>query len=330
MTYGVSVSKQHHAIPRRMHSIYELYGLHVRSDVPLALPPSSLTDFDVELRLGGTWNPDEAPVEGTVVASVSLGNGGGYTHTATETGFSLRFHGTAEFRVDRACRVIEACLAPGVEPDFVPILFAGNVLAFVLTIRDHAVMHASAVEVGSEVLAFVGSSGMGKSTMAAVFCAAGAGLVTDDVLRLDLNGGIGCHAGASELRLREAASDLARYFPSNACRRTADGRMAVRLPGPSATVTPLRAIVIPKPSRDASDLRCTRLSPREAFLALISHPRVLGWKGREQLRRQVEWLGIIANRIPVFEAVIPWGPPFAEDLSKHMCRYIGLGNSRTF
>ena len=65
------------------------------------------------------------------------------------------------------------------------MLVGGTLLAFVLTMRGEAVLHASAVQVGDAALAFVGASGMGKSTMATLLCADGARLVTDDVLRLD-------------------------------------------------------------------------------------------------------------------------------------------------
>jgi len=129
--------------------------------------------------------------------------------------------------------------------------------------------------------------------------------------------------------LRETASELVRRFPSGACRQTADGRSAVRLPGPAGTLTPLRAIVIPNPSRDAQDLRCIRLTPLQAFFALTRHPRVLGWKGKEQLRKQVQWHAMLANNIPVFEADIPWGPPFAPDLPAHLCQAVGLNHHRS-
>ena len=258
-----------------------------------------------------------------MLASASLGNGQGYTHTETEEGFVLRFLGTAQFVLDRDCRVVEAAVAPGIAADYIPILFSGNVLSFILTIRGEAVLHASAVDIGGEALAFVGASGMGKSTMAAVLCAGGARLITDDVLRLDLKDiGVGCHAGLPELRLRQAAAGLSEQFPSTVCRQTADGRLALRLPPPNDNVIPLRAIVIPKPSRDFPDLRCSKLSPLQAFLALTRYPRVLGWIGKEQLRRQVQWLGQVANRVPIFEAQIPWGPPFPVDLAKQLYQEI--------
>ena len=68
--------------------------------------------------------------------------------------------------------------------DGVPSLFLGGALAAAVALRGACVLHASAVQTENLVIAFVGSSGMGKTTVAALCCASGARLVTDDVLRV--------------------------------------------------------------------------------------------------------------------------------------------------
>ena len=74
-------------------------------------------------------------------------------------------------------------------------------------------LHASAVAVDGIGLAFVGQSGRGKSTVAALMCVDGAELVTDDVLTVDPGPPVRCQGGASELRLRAAAAHLADAHP---------------------------------------------------------------------------------------------------------------------
>src|SRR5439155_1523704 len=99
-----------------------------------------------------------------------LGGGGGYTHAATGRGYTLRFHATCEFRVSRDGRVIRVHATPGTTPETVAILVGGHVTALLLTLAGECVLHASAVAVDGAAIAFVGSPGMGKSTLAARLC----------------------------------------------------------------------------------------------------------------------------------------------------------------
>src|SRR5439155_24182481 len=60
-------------------------------------------------------------------------------------------------------------------------------------------------------ISFVGAPGMGKSTLAALLCASGADLVTDDVLRLSPDGAaLRCCFGPAEIRLRSNAAERKR------------------------------------------------------------------------------------------------------------------------
>ncbi len=67
----------------------------------------------------------------------------------------------------------------------IPVLLAGNLLAIVLGLRGAAVLHASAVELNGAAIAFVGPTGAGKSTAAALLCAAGGAIVGDDAARVE-------------------------------------------------------------------------------------------------------------------------------------------------
>ena len=105
----------------------------------------------------------------------------------------------------------------------VAILVTGLLVAYLLILDGQCVLHASAVEVDGAAVAFLGRSGIGKSTMATLCCAAGARLVTDDVLRLDTTSGVHCIG-----RTRAPAASLARrrgrWKASAPRRRRPDGR----------------------------------------------------------------------------------------------------------
>lgn len=73
------------------------------------------------------------------------------------------------------------------------------------TARARVHRSPDAEEVGGRAVAFIGSSGIGKTTLKALCCAAGARLVTDDVLRVEPRDGEGwCFHGTCTLRLRPA------------------------------------------------------------------------------------------------------------------------------
>jgi hypothetical protein len=55
-----------------------------------------------------------------------------------------------------------------------------------------------------------------------------------------------------------------------------------------------------------------RLGAAEALLRLSRYPRVLGWSDAASMAASFQGLGDLVERVPVFEAAIPWGPPFAD------------------
>ncbi|MRR12527.1 hypothetical protein EG835_08705, partial [bacterium] len=61
-------------------------------------------------------------------------------------------------------------------------------LPFALALRGHVVLHASAVEAGGGAVAFVGESGIGKSTLARELGALGCRVLSDDLLRVEPRG----------------------------------------------------------------------------------------------------------------------------------------------
>jgi hypothetical protein len=65
---------------------------------------------------------------------------------------------------------------------------SGPILSLLLRIRGALALHASAVQIGSGAIGFVGTHEAGKSTLAAALGAAGYRVVTDDVLHVRAEG----------------------------------------------------------------------------------------------------------------------------------------------
>jgi hypothetical protein len=190
----------------------------------------------------------------------------------------------------------------------------GNLMACILALRGESVLHASAVAFDAAALACLGSSGMGKSSLAALLCAHGARLITDDLLRLQEDGdGWRCYPGAGQLRLRPDAAARSK-FPADLLETTADDRVAVKL-AVCQSMPRLGAIVIPHPSRRCDALKLERLPPARALLSLMAYPRIQESAQKQQRQRRLDFLGRIATSVSIFDAEIPWGLPFPPQLA---------------
>jgi hypothetical protein len=316
-----------------MSGLARAYGLTVRSEIPLHLhrPLAAGTPVDLEIALGPQVAATDATPPGRVLLDLR-GSRQYYAATAVDEGFRLRFFGSCDVLLDRDLTRATVHPMAGADLDLLSVLVGGTLLAFVLTLRGEVVLHASAVQVGDEALAFVGASGMGKSTMATLLCADGARLVTDDILRLDTTSSPPtCALGATELRLRKGADHLAERFGTSPGRRTTgDDRQALAA-GPGATEDlPLAAMVVPLPdhSPERRTTEITRLSSTEAMVLLSQFPRLLGWQDEAVRRASFHQLADVVDRVPVHLALLPWGPPFPDDIAVRVLQATGLTDDR--
>ena len=305
---------------------YRLHGLTVRSDV--ALDETALVEAvpepDVDIALGRPRRVPDEPGPGRLLLRLELG---GHVSTLARDRDTtvLRLHGLCECEIAAGGRSVKVHLDADRDPAIAPIVVAGNLLSVLLALRGDAVLHASSVELGGQALAFLGASGVGKSTLAALFCALGAPLVSDDVLRVVAEDGRAwCFPGTTGVRLRSGAAELARPFASTSVSETADGRVAVAAPRTQRERLALAAVVVPEPTRGSDALRVDRLSGVDRMLDLLRHPRVLGWVDEEPLRAQFARLTDIAGVVPVYRAQLPWGPPFDPELAPRLARELGL------
>lgn len=285
---------------------YQAYGLHIASDVALPLPAAPAHEPDLTLYRA---EPREVPHErppGVRLAEIARPDHTIFYTLSRGARTVLRYPALCDFVGDTSFQHIAIHPHPDADEGLLPVLISGALLAIHLMLRNELVLHASAVQVGDQALAFVGSSGMGKSTLATALCNKGRALVSDDLLRVDAE--LLTYPGATETRLRQNATELAQGTTYT----TADGRLAAR-PGELVSVPlPLAACVIPRPSRDVTEVTTRELGAVEALLRLSSYPRVLGWTDRTTMATGFQSLGDLVERIPVFVATIPWGPPFPD------------------
>lgn len=312
---------------------HSLHGLRIRSPLPLDSDRTTAderhalehdgepADLTVDLAAPGRIGPHPPP--GDLLDAFVLGDVPVYT-AAVENGIArLRVHGLCDFEVGVGPGCTEASCRPDSDASLghVALVARGAFLAFWLGLRGDCVLHASAVERQGRSVVFVGGSGMGKSTMAAWTCAAGARFICDDLLRINRSDAPRWIGRSPELRLRPSAEELVRGRQEQwHVRPSVDARLAALPPVSDEADGVIGAVVVPQPTRDAAGLKLERVDPVDAVLILASFPRLEGWRLPAAVEAQLDGAARIAAAAPVYVATVPWGPPFPVSLGEELLR----------
>lgn len=149
--------------------IYSAYGLVIHSELPLpeAIPLAE-ADADASIRRGKIdWSP----------------RGESCFHFTAEEAYFF-WEGLGKFLVRGGNEIVVESIS-GAEDRLVRLPLLGVVLSVLLHQRGLMVLHASAVAIEGQAVAFLGNKGEGKSTTAAMLYARGHSLVADDAVVLD-------------------------------------------------------------------------------------------------------------------------------------------------
>lgn len=181
-------------------------------------------------------------------------------------------------------------------------LVLAQVLPLAAVLRGMDILHASSVALGGGAVAFLGSSGAGKTTLAGRIVARGARLVTDDVLALDLAGtSVRAHRGAAVVRIdpRElrAMTEDERRVLGNVQARAEKWHVAPPL-APARLPLSLTYHLVRPAEVDGVDIAAVRpydpaLLLGSAFLPYVTDP--------ERLRRQLEVGAAVASSTPLYQ-----------------------------
>jgi hypothetical protein len=293
-------------------------GLNFDAPFPLG-PRGPGQPIDVVVEVDEP-KPLGAPAAWPVVSELRAADRALFSLYDTGDEYVARAHGLCQFRADRAASRVLCEPEPGADPAWLPVFMTGTITSLLLTLRGYAVLHGSAVTWGGATVLFMGPAGKGKTTMAALCCAAGARFVTDDLVTVVKADGAMASLGlSSELRLRQSAGGLARLFPAGTpMRETVDGRLAVSPPPAERELNRISAVVIPQPTRDGRELGMRRLPPPEAAVQLLSNARAPGMVAATLQEGYFEAVTALAACVPVVEAFVPWGPPFSASLVRQL------------
>lgn len=150
---------------------YRVYDLIVESEfaLPELLPSTATPQISIRSAPVGCFWPDNL----TQVRYFA----------ATETEACCYWREIGAFSISKG-REIQCKPRAHIDPELFRLPLLEPVMAVLLHQRGHLLLHASAVARGGEAWAFLGNTGLGKSTLAAKLCAQGYSFVADDIVAI--------------------------------------------------------------------------------------------------------------------------------------------------
>jgi hypothetical protein len=296
-------------------AVHRVSGLRLAADIPLPELPRvrDTRTVDFRFRLLAPRRRPAAPQawlyrwrEEDGSAWISLGR--------TRHGYLVRFARVADFLLSRDASTIGCHARPRVPALTVRHLLLDQVIPMVLGHRGHLAIHASAVVAAGGVLAFAGKAGWGKSTLCASLARSGRPALADDCVVIEERRG--CLVAVPSYPGLRLWPDAARVLGHGRGRSPLGGvpvadysdkrrvdprRRRTRRAG----AAPLSAIYVLAPPGTAKVVRISRLVPREAVGRLLAHTHRLDVTDRARLTAELDALGRLAGRVPVFELAFP-------------------------
>jgi hypothetical protein len=309
------------AASRTAFAWYSAFGLHIASQVRLPLAEVAPSGGDAAWSV--VWANGLTPpaTDGTLIAETRCeetchaGEVINRVHRGP-SGTWIWSRDTGRYHVSTDARRVTVYPELDADERAVGLVLLGQIAIFVLHQLGYASLHASAVLLDGQAVAFVGPPGAGKSTMAGCFLRESATLLTDDVLPLDARpDGIYGLPGAPLMKVwSETAThtlgidaelpDLTSLVTKKLLRL--EGRFAFAMAPARVRAIYLLARYDPQKSGQTS-VTIRHLSQREAFpLLLAQSPRCEMLFARESARLLPLYARLMAQA-PVRTLRIPHG-----------------------
>lgn len=227
------------------------------------------------------------------------------TSFRTSTGYRLRYQDTGVFDVSSDGREIVWSAAPGASAEAARMDVLGRVLSVALHAAGRLALHGSGVAIDGRAIGFLAPKFSGKSTMALSLVNAGAELLSDDTLPVDLEAAPNAWPGVHSARVfQDSAQRLALVDAVAEPAFTVKHTLAM-LDAPSIRLhpAPLDALYLLTPSAPevaTTPVRRTLLSPLAATLELVRHAKVGALLGHAEAARVLDRAGTLASRVPVY------------------------------
>jgi hypothetical protein len=277
-----------------------LYGFGVASDLTLPELPSCDEPTALTIRRGiiaeatGGWFDIWAHSDGRSWVRACR----------TAAGYQIRHGGQAAFEIDRAGRAI-VYDAPGCDAALLRHFLIDQVVPLALSL-DALVLHASSVAAPAGTIAFVGSGGAGKSTLALALAHAGWPMVSDDGLLVHREGRrIAATPAYPGVRLWSDSAAALRADARQVIAGAAVNKYCYREKAAfTSDVRPLAAIYTLEP-RSTAAISIERLSGADAAIAIVRQTYRLALDDRGALATQFDAIVALTRLVPVWRLSFP-------------------------
>jgi hypothetical protein len=289
---------------------YSVYGVRLRSDISLALPPANSFEPLAEIQL-----QSESPqffAELTRGIELEQRPSSWYELGYFNDGaVYARWKDVGEFFVSPdGHRII--CRRLGATPsESFQVYLLAQALSFALVKIGLETFHATAVVVDGGAAALLGGGGWGKSSLAASFLKAGHTLLTDDVLLLRQGPeGILAYPGPPRIKLFPYVAERFLGSTSGVFMNNETEKLVIPLERAQVTAqpVPLRAVYSlggPGEAADQREICLDPLSPRRATMELLENSFNLRVLDRPRRERQLQTAVWLANAMTIHRLVIP-------------------------
>ena len=229
-------------------------------------------------------------------------------------GYVLRFPEIADFDVQPGERRIDSYTRAGTPAHTVRHLLLDQVLPLVVGAPDRIALHGSVVRTETGAIAFLGPSGLGKSTLAARLGRRGYPVLSDDCcLIVRAPGGFTVVPSYPGVRLKPDAIAQAFGGPRDgesvahySTKRRVGGRHDVPFDEQPVPLSRIYAIAPIESLRAARDVAIVQRTPRQGLYDLIDYTFHLDVGYAPRIRETFELAGDLVERHGVRGLVFPW------------------------
>ena len=224
-------------------------------------------------------------------------------------GYLLRFPDLADFEVSADGTEVIAHPAPVADEATVEHLYINQLVPLALSRQGRPAYHASVVTVTGGAVAFLGKTGMGKSTLAASFALNEAAFLTDDALLIEESDD-GCLVMPSHASLRLWDDSVGALVDERTAKATAISYSSkARLLAGKALAyceepqTLLAAFVLEQ--HGAQNVTIRELSGLDRYMAWLGNSFLLDIEDHDLLSQHFEWTHRISSAVPTFALDYP-------------------------
>ena len=290
--------------------LYRAYGLNLHSEMELPELPRVRGASDLEFRVSECpfgrvrqWFHKWTQPSGAVW--LLLGRIG--------RDYLMRFPDLADFFISQDARTVCCYSKRAIAASTVRHLLLDQVLPAALSQRGRLVLHAGAVVLPAGVVAFLGRTGQGKSTLTASLCMEGYPLITDDCLLIeDDHDGPFCVPSYPGLRLWEDSASRFVQEPAMLPKvahysekyRLSDSKLVLWRSEKPARLRRLYLLDLVE-DRSAHEVRIRPISPTVAVMKLLEYSFRLDLQDSNLLRKEFTRLTSLVARHLVYQLSYP-------------------------